>query len=123
MDLFLASDPAEAQQITDTIWPDQPGLRFDVIAGIDFKRYLLIVAYFGTHGHPGAEITIEKVTQTGREVDITISTIEPDVGPRVISRPIHVIIIRTSDLIKSGNLTFKLLKDGDVILERDHRVP
>jgi hypothetical protein len=123
MDLFIASEQAEVQPITDIIWPDQPGLRFNEIVNIDFKEYLLIIGYFGFHGYGGAEITIEKVTQTGREVDVIISTIEPNVGDRVTVHPTHAIVIKTSDFIKSGNLTFRLIKDGEVLLTRDHLVP
>ena len=83
MDLLIASNADEGQQITEKMWTDRPGLRFDEIPNIDYTKYILIIAYLGAYGHNGAEITIEKVTQTGSEVNVIVSTIEPTVGPMV----------------------------------------
>jgi len=123
MDLMIATNPAEAQQIADTLWPEQPGMHFEEIANVDYGQYLVIIAYFGAKPHGGFVITIEKIVQIGRMVNVTISTVEPTGGDAVILHPIHAVKIKRADLPVKGRLSFSLLKDGKTILTREHLVP
>jgi len=123
MDLMIAADPAEAQQIANTLSPEQPGMHFEEIANVDYGQYLVIIAYFGVKPHGGFVITIEKVAQIGRTVNVTINTVEPAAGDAVILHPIHVVKIKRANLPVKGRLSFSLLKDGKTILTREHLVP
>jgi hypothetical protein len=123
MDLMVATDPAEAQQIADTLLPERPGMRFEEIADVDYEKYLVIVAYFGAKPSNGFAITIERITQTEHDVNVVISTVESWGGDGGITHPIHVVKIRRADLSVTGHLSFSLWKGGEVILAREHFVP
>ncbi|MFP4393959.1 MAG: hypothetical protein ACLFTI_01735 [Anaerolineales bacterium] len=123
MDLMVATDVTEAQQIADTLSPENPGKRFEEIADIDYEEYLVIVAYFGTRVYSKTAITIEKVTQIEDVVDVIISTVEPMAGDRIIVHPIHIIKVKKDDLLVRGPLVFRLWKESEIILTREHVVP
>jgi hypothetical protein len=122
MDLMIAADLAEAQQIADTLSPENPGKRFEEIADVDYEEYLVVVAYFGTRVYSESAITIERITQIENVVNVIISTVEPTAGDRVIVHPIHIIKIKRDDLSVRGSLVFKLWKGGKVILTQKYFV-
>ena len=123
MDLMVVTDVAEAQQIADTLSPENPGKRFEEIADVDYKEYLVVVAYFGAKPCGGWAITVEEITQTGHNVNVVISTVEPTGGDAVIVHPIHAVKIQRANLLVKGHLNFSLWKGGEVILTREHFVP
>ena len=123
LDLMVANNLAEAQQIADTLSPERPGMRFGEIADIDYGKYLVVAAYFGAKPHGGFVITIEKITQTDRTVNVAITMMEPTGGDAVVVHPIHVVIIQRADLPARGQLSFVLWKEGEIILTREHFVP
>ena len=123
MDLMVATDLAEAQQIADTLSPENPGKRFEVVADIDYEEYLVVVAYFGTRVYSESAITIEGITQIGDMVNVIISMVEPTAGDRVIVHPIHIVKVKRADLPVKGHLSFVLWKGGEIILTREHFVP
>jgi hypothetical protein len=123
MDLMVATNGTEAQRIADTLSPENPGRRCEEIMSVDYKEYLVVVAYFGTRVYSESAITIEKITQIGDVVDVMIGTVEPTAGDRVIVHPIHIVKVKRADLLVEGHLSFVLWKGGEVILTREHFVP
>ncbi len=128
MNLFIAADEAEGQQLADTftISPKTGSERvvpLRDLADIDYDQYFVIAAYLGVYGHSGAEITIEKLTQNGHIVDVMISAIEPKVGDRRAVQPIHFIAVKKAHLTTIGELRFNLVKDGNIILTKNHVIP
>jgi hypothetical protein len=123
IDLMVATNSAEAQQIANTLSPERPGVSLEELADIDYREYLAIAAYFGAKPHGGFVITIDKITQSGRNVNLEISTVEPTGGDTVVVHPIHVVRIKRSHLPLKGRLIFKLWKEGEVVLAREHYVP
>jgi len=122
MDLMIATSVAEAQQIADALSPEDPGKRFEQIMDVNYGEYFVVVAYLGAKPHGGFVVTIEKIAQTGRNVDVAISTVEPSGGDAIFVHPIHAVKVRRADLSVKGNLTFQLWKGGEVVLTRAHFV-
>jgi hypothetical protein len=123
MDLMIAIDPAEAQQIADELSPKRPGLRFDEIASVDYEEYLVVAAYFGAKPSAGYEITIERIAQVAHEVDVIVRLVEPRVGTAIFTYPIHAVKIKKTALTTKGPLTFVLMEGNKVLLKREHSVP
>lgn len=46
MDLIVATNPTEAQQIADTLSPERPGMRFE-ITNVNCDEYLVVAVYLG----------------------------------------------------------------------------
>lgn len=120
MDLLIATNPDEAQEIVNTLSPAPPTERCEEIASVNYQEYFVVVAYFGTRVYSESAITIERITQTGDTVDVTISTVEPIAGDRVIVHPIHIVKIDRDDLLANGFLTFRLWKGNEAILTREY---
>jgi len=123
VDLMVATDPAEAQNIADRLSPERPGMRLKEIADVDYGEYLVVAAYFGTKPHGGFAITIEKITQAGHDVNVVVSTVEPTGGDTTVIHPIHAVKIKRADLPVKGHLVFRLWKEDEVVLTREHSVP
>jgi hypothetical protein len=121
--LMVATDPAEAQNIADRLSPERPGMRLKEIADLDYDAYLVVAAYFGTKPHGGFAITIEKITQAGHDVNVEVSTVEPTGGDTKVIHPIHAVKIKRADLPAKGHLVFRLWKEGEILLTREHSVP
>lgn len=121
-DLMIATDRSETQQIADTLSPGRSGMRFEKIMDVNYGEYLVVVAYLGAKPHAGFVVAIERIAQTGRYIDVAISTVEPEVGGAAVVHPIHAIKIKRADLAVKGNLTFRLWKEDEAVLAREHFV-
>jgi hypothetical protein len=122
-DFFIAVDLMDVQQIADTLNPDRPGLFVKHLVDVDYDRYIAVLAYYGQRGMSGYKITIEKITQVGDVVQIFVSTVDPTVGTFVFITPFHAVQIEKKSLSRDGELVFRIIKNGEILVETQHFVP
>lgn len=123
LDLMLAANSTEAQQIVDTLQTRQFSEELEEIINVNYEEYLVIVVILGAWPYGGAEITVERISQVGQDFMVVVSTVEPTDGDRVIVHPVHVIKIRRADLALQGQVRFNLCKGDELVLTREHFVP
>jgi hypothetical protein len=122
MDLLVAARSDDAQQIVDSLCPEHPGLRWDVLMEVDYTQYWVVVAYMGAEPWSGFQITIEEMTQVGRTIRVAISTVEPTLGTQIFVNPHHVVLVERSALRRKGNLTFEMWEGEQLLLTRSYVV-
>lgn len=123
VDLLIATNVTEAQQIADTLFSEGPGMRSEKVVSVDYGEYLVIFADFGVKPSNGFVITIEEISQTGRSVNVVIDTVESYGGDAIVTHPVHVVKVKKSDLLVKGRLSFVLWGGDEVILTREYVVP
>jgi hypothetical protein len=123
MDLMVATDLDQVQQIVDRFNPERPRSRWEEPMSVDYQKYLVVIAYLGPKPYSGFQVTIDRMAQIGRTVHVTISTVEPSIGSAVVVFPLHAVLVKRSELRGRGNLTFQMWKGDQLLLTRSHFVP
>jgi hypothetical protein len=120
LDLLIAASQDESQPLQLQAANSKYARSF---TEVNFEETLLAIACLGVQGTSGGDITIDKVTQAGSRIAISITTIMPNAGTRIFTCPFHAITIRKADLAASGALVFEVVENGEVVLRREHSVP
>lgn len=122
-DLFILNTGQEAYDKKLALWPGRPGSKYEsIVDSVDYDKYMTIIAIYGARSTNERSITIESVTQKGKTVNVIIREItKPEESSELLST-LHAIKIKKSNLSTTGNLTFKLVIDGQAILTKEHAV-
>ena len=123
LDLFIALNIEEAQGVAGVLNPDMANLHLADIDEVDFAKKFVIVAYYGRAPNGSYAIAIEKIQQSDNLVDVFVSTMEPSGGDTGVTRPIHIVTSDKENLINRGELTFRMWKDNEIVVQHNHFVP
>lgn len=122
-DLEILNTGQEAYNTKLALWPGRPGSIYEkIVDSVDYETYLAIIAIYDARSTDDKSMAIESITQKGKTVQVIIHATKPSKETHDGLVTLHAVKIKKLDLSTTGTLTFVLVKDGEVLLTKEHTV-
>ncbi len=119
--LAIITDPDQAQEFEETIYPESP----IQLSTIDFHHQFVIIAFYGHRPMGGPRIEIKQIVRRDSQVDVYAYFTDVPRGqprPAMPVSPLHGVKVRKTTEW-GGEFTFTLYDNNQPVAETRHFIP